>query len=388
MVLDWYLHPSVQSSHRSSLWFFPLVSAYATVIMPLTIYSFMFADGLPGLQDRTGHAYEMFFGLGLGLVAGYLLGRQKLYMLLALMGSWMLARVSHLWLPWSLPALGIQGLFTVLMLSQLVPRLRVAKRWRNRMLVPLLTALLLLPLAAVTAAVKTTSWSFHWETAGSSLLLFSLLMSYMGGRAIAPAAAAAHHQRKYELAARVQPRIEAWLIIVIGLAALLLPFVDSWLTGVLSGVAGMLVLYRLGRWRLWPVRRHADLICMGVGYAWLGLGLLVFGVYQMLSLPPTAALHFITVGALGTLSTGMMARVVLRRTLKVAPPPIGLVLITASIAFSALARFGADLDLWLVRDLWLRLSVVAWSTAYAGLTVWLVTALIYGGASKDKTLKP
>lgn len=369
------------------MWFFPLISAYATLIMPLTIYSFMFADGLPGLQDRTGHAYEMFFGLGLGLVAGYLLGRQKLYMLLALMGSWLLARASHLWLPWSLISLGIQGVFTFLMLVQLIPRLKVARRWRNRMLVPLLIVLLLLPLAAVTAAVKTTSWSFHWETAGSSLLLFSLLMAYMGGRAIAPAAAAAHHKRQYELSARVQPRLEATLILLIGTAALLLPFVASWMTGVMSACAGILVLFRLGRWRLWPVRQHTDLLCLGIGYAWLGLGLLVFGLYQVLEMPPTAALHFITVGALGTLSTGMMARVVLRRTLKVAPPPVGLVLITASIAFSALARFGADLDLWLVRDLWLRLSVIAWSTAYAGLTVWLVTALIYGGGSRDKTLK-
>ncbi|MHA7881002.1 MAG: NnrS family protein [Saccharospirillum sp.] len=386
-MLDWYLHPSVQSSHRSSLWFFPMVSAYATLIMPLTLYSFLFADGLPGLQDRTGHAYEMFFGLGLALVAGYLLGRQKLYMLLALMGTWILARISHLWLPWSLVSLGLQAAFTGLMLMQIIPRLTAAKRWRNRMLVPLLIALLLLPLAAVTFAVRATSWSFHWETAGSSLLLFSLLMAYMGGRAIAPAAAAAHHQRKYELAARVQPRIEGMLIVLIGAAAALLPFVDGWITGLLCLVAGLLVLYRLGRWQLWPVSHHTDLLCLGIGYAWLGLGLLVFGVYQVLQLPPTAALHFITVGALGTLSTGMMARVVLRRTLKVPPPPIGLVLITASIAFSALARFGADLDLWLDRDLWLRLSVVAWSTAYAGLTVWLVTALIYGGGSRDKTLK-
>jgi uncharacterized protein involved in response to NO len=349
-----------------------MVSAYATLIMPLTMYSFMFADGLPGLQDRTGHAYEMFFGLGLGLIAGYLLGRQKLYMLLVVTGSWLLARASHLWMPWSWVALGAQAVFTVLLLVQIIPRLNVAKRWRNRMLVPLLIALFLLPVVAAIAAIESTPWSFHWETAGMSLLLFSLLMTYMGGRAIAPAAAGAHNRRNYDLKARVQPRIEGILILTIGAAAVFLPFGLSWLAGLLSVCAGVLILLRLGRWQLWAVRQHTDLLCLGVGYAWLGLGLLMFGAYQFLELPSTAVLHFITIGALGTLSTGMMARVVLRRTVKVGPPPLGLVLITGSIAFSALARFGAELDLMLARGFWLRISVTAWSTAYAGLTVWLV----------------
>ncbi len=385
-MLHFYLSPHWSSTHRASLWFFPLVSAYAALIMPLTLYSFVYPDGLPGLADRTGHAYEMFFGIGLGLVAGYLLGVQKRSVMALLLVSWALSRVTHLWFPFSWWALSCQAVFVLCLLWKLVPKLRVARKWRNRMLVPLLVLIGVLPLLAVLLAQLSDAWTQHHRLAGSSLLLFALLMVYMGGRAIAPAAAGAHQDRGYELQARVQPRIEGMLILLLGAAALLQPWYPVWI-GLPVALAGLLVLVRLVRWRLPYLWRRTDLLCLAVGYGWLGFGLLMFGVARLFHWPSTAVLHLITVGALGTLSTGMMARVVLRRTLGVPPPPVGLILITLCLAIATLSRCAADLHWLLVRADWLRVSVAAWSTAYAGLTVWLFMAVLYGRGNSNRSVR-
>jgi len=382
-MLHFYLSPHWSSTHRAALWFFPLVSAYAALIMPLTLYSFVYPDGLPGLADRTGHAYEMFFGIGLGLVAGYLLGVQKRSFMVILLVGWGASRVTHLWYPFSWWSLGCQAVFVLTLLWRIVPKLRVAKKWRNRILVPLMVMLGLLPLIAVVAAQLSDVWTQHNRLAGSSVLLFALLMVYMGGRAIAPAAAGAHMERGRDLQARVQPRFEGALILLLGGTALVQPWVRPELVGILVTLAGVLVLVRLARWRLGSLWGRADLLCLGVGYGWLGLGLLMFGATRLLHWPSTAVLHMITVGALGTLSTGMMARVVLRRTLGLPPPPVGLVLITVCLAVATLSRCAADVHWLLSRADWLRVSVAAWSTAYAGLTVWLFMAVLYGGKSSN-----
>lgn len=376
-MLGYYLSPALQAMHRSSLWFFPLVSVYAALVMPLTYFSLNYPDGLPGLADRTGHAYEMFFGLGLGLVAGYLLGSLRLSILLPLVLAWIGARASHLWWPWSGFSLGFQALFCVMLLAVLVPRLNVAKRWRNRMLVPLLIALGVLPVARDLVAMLTSSWHWHEELSGISLLLFALLMGYIGGRAIAPAAAGEHYKLGYNLKARVQPAIEGALILTLAAASVLLPMGYPRIAALFAGFGGVLVLVRLTRWRLWRIRHRTDVLCLGVGYGWLGAGLLTLAVAILTGGPRLGAMHLVTIGALGTLSTGMMARVVLKRTVGESPPPIGLAIIAGCIAFAAITRFVAELSPAGLRTDFLQFSVAGWSTAYTALTIWLLGSLAH-----------
>jgi uncharacterized protein involved in response to NO len=102
---------------------------------------------------------------------------------------------------------------------------------------------------------------------------------------------------------RVQPRIEGVLIAMMALAvgASLLPGLQAFV-GIFSGLAGVLAGVRLWRWRLWALRRRPDLLCLASGYAWLAFGLVAYGAF-----PGTVALHFITVGAIGTLTFNVMA---------------------------------------------------------------------------------
>jgi uncharacterized protein involved in response to NO len=81
--------------------------------------------------------------------------------------------------------------------------------------------------------------------------------------------------------------------------------------GVLMLVVAALALARLTGWRGWRTWREPMLWVLHLGYLWLAIGLVVrglalTGVYAM---PEIDTLHGITVGALGTLSLGMMVRV-------------------------------------------------------------------------------
>src|SRR5690606_9212177 len=70
--------------------------------------------------------------------------------------------------------------------------------------------------------------------------------------------------------------------------------------------AGALAAVRLVRWRLWALRGRPDLLCLAVGYAWLAVGIALFGASLAAGRYQVAALHVITLGSLGTLTLNVM----------------------------------------------------------------------------------
>jgi uncharacterized protein involved in response to NO len=196
------------------------------------------------------------------------------------------------------------------------------------------------------------------------VLLISLLMLFMGGRIIAPAVAGHFHQLGQELDARVQPRIEGGLIIAMAAAILLYPLPLGPLPASLAlAAAGLLTAVRLARWRLWHCGARPDLLCLGAGYAWLALGLLLLAVAIHSELYRPVALHVITIGALGSLSLGVMARTRLQRA-KADPAKSPLIVAgTILIGLAALARGVAGLGLLDTLTL-LWLAALAWSLAF------------------------
>ena len=78
---------------------------------------------------------------------------------------------------------------------------------------------------------------------------------------------------------------------------------------VLLCVAGVLLLVRLSGWRAAATFQEPIVLIMHVGYAWLGLALLLLGVSGLAELvPETAALHALTAGAIGTMTLAVMTR--------------------------------------------------------------------------------
>ncbi|QOC22485.1 NnrS family protein [Wenzhouxiangella sp. AB-CW3] len=327
---------------------FPLAAAYGALSIPLSLMGMDGHSSPPGLAFPAGHAHELFFGYALAVVAGFLINRLSARGLVMLAVLWLSARISFLWWPGSLLSLALNTGFALAVATVAAPRfMKAAKKWRNRIIGPLLLAICT---AAIVLQLALTAESTvaAWVVIRMAVLMFALLMLFFGGRLIAPAAAGAIEQAGGHLEARVQPRIEGALIILLAAAmpASALPALDP-LRGVLLLTAATLAVVRLGRWRLWACPGRADLYCLGVGYAWLGIGLGMMGLAALQWAGPgeNAAVHAITVGALGTLTSIIMLRTRLL-LLKVSVQtfwPASL-LLTALMSAAAILRLAAPQD--------------------------------------------
>ena len=224
------------------------------------------------------------------------------------------------------------------------------------------------------------AWKISRAAAGHTILtvavlLFALLMLFMGGRLIAPTVAGQFYRQGGKLDARVQPRIEGGLLVAMAVAAAASVFASRplfvTLAAAATAVAGVLSAVRLLRWRLWALRGRPDLLCLAAGYGWLAIGLLLYGAALAAGHYQTAALHIITVGALGTLTLNVM---VMTWTLKARQDPSRArapVWATILIGAAALARALASLGVYDPLALLQRASL-CWSGAFALLLILLV----------------
>lgn len=353
--------------------FYPAAAAYA-IVAPLAFVAPALArvPVLPGLASGAGHAHEMLFGFALAVLAGNQAGAMSRTRLALLFLLWLSARVAFLAAPGSAGAAVANGAFAATLLLAAVPRLAgAAKKARNFVLPGTIAAI-----CASALAFHSAQWAAGMTAARAALdvamLLFALLLLFMGGRILAPAIAGQLYRQGESLGARVQPSIEWALIGAMALAVLGFIAGGEGLRRTLAAaalvVAGVLAAVRLLRWRLWALRGRPDLLCLAAGYAWLAAGLALWGIVVAAGVGSTGALHFVAIGALGTLTLNVMAMAWHLRARADPSRARAPVWGTGLVALAALARFAAELAPahapWL-----LGLAALAWSGAYALLCV-------------------
>ncbi len=350
--------------------FYPAAALYAALALPMSVIG-MIGPGLPlaGLRLPGGHAHEMLLGFALAVVAGNQLGAARPRAVVALLLLWLAARAAFLVAPDSVAAAAANAGFAGALAWRVVPRLAgAAKKWRNRVLPAVLASLCLLAAWLQFARLGAAS-AVSGTPMVALVALFALLMLFMGGRIVAPAIAGQFHHQGQNLEARVQPRIEA-AVLACGIlvpVALIVPG-GLPLAGAAAAGSGALALVRLLRWRPWGLRGRPDLCCLAAGYAWLGLGLLALGGALASGQHALAALHVITVGALGTLTFNVMAmswtlrarRGLADVTLVVA----GTALLAAATALRVLGSLGAAAA-WP----WIEAAAACWTAAFVLLLV-------------------
>ncbi|TKA91674.1 MULTISPECIES: NnrS family protein [Halopseudomonas] len=363
------------------LLFFPLAAVLAAIVVPLSVWAVLSGSGWPPGLLGSGHGHELIFGFALALIAGYTLGNQPRQVLYPLIGLWLAARLAWLLMPESWLALLLSPTFALLLAWHVVPRFNAAKKWRNKITGPLILTICLLPIAWLGLLI---AWRYRPELARqlpldtqrllhTGVLCLLLLMMFMGGRIIAPAAAVTLERQGREPRARLQPHMESTLIILLGLA--ILPLLLPWLSDAVSYrwsglcliAAGAVLAVRCLRWELWRCGERPDLLAFGIGYAWLALGSIASGVAFINQHATAPALHLITIGGLGTLSTGVMLRLYFQRSSKT-PPSTGWVWsITGLIAIAAVLRYFSGPAAF-AQPLLLSLSATTWALAYLALT--------------------
>ena len=343
---------------------FPFASLYGAAAVPLAVASMLGTmPPVPGLATPAGHAHEMAFGFALAVVAGNQLGPVRRSTLALVAGLWLLARGTFLVAPTSLAAALAGGAFAALVAGQLASRVTArVRKWRNRAL-PVAVVSLCAAAVAMEAATHLGAHAAQGIVLLEAVMLLAFLMFFMGGRIIAPAAAGQAWREGSDLAARVQPRIEGFLVVAMLAALVALPLGAVRGAGagcVLAAVAGAVRLARWRPWR-WPPRR--DLFGLATGYAWLIAGVAALGGALMAQARPVAAIHVITVGAMGTLTVQVMAltwaRLARRDPATLVLPAIAI----GSIAVAALARLAAAIDPSSAAPaLWI--AAAGWSAAY------------------------
>ena len=351
--------------------FFPAAAGYGFFILPASVFAMTgLTSAFPALASPTGHAHEMLFGFALAVIAGNQLGPMSMWRLALLFGLWAIARVTFLSAPQSIAAAAANVAFATLLAVQLAPRLLgAAKKLRNQAL-----PMVLIAICASSIAFQVASPA-RYAILIVAVMFFALLLLFMGGRLIAPAVAGQFYRQGAKLDARVQPRIEAGLIVAMAVAAATAAFWDRPLGAISAAIAtlaaGSLAAVRLLRWRLWALRARPDLLCLAAGYGWVAIGLLLFGAALAAGQYQAAALHVITVGGLGTLTLNVMA---MTWALKARQDPArarlpvwGTLLIAAATLARALAGLGVDDTRALF---WL--ASLCWSGAFALLLIRMV----------------
>ncbi|MBD3640015.1 MAG: NnrS family protein [Marinobacter sp.] len=355
--------------------FFPAAAILAALTVPLSIHGVLSGTGWPPGLLGAGHGHELIFGFALALIAGYTLGPQSRRTLATLFTLWLLARITWLLAPDSWPAQLLSPAFALLLARYVVPRFNAAKKWRNKIAGPLILVLcLMVPGFWLTGLAGLESLTpDRTRLLQSAVLALLLFMTFMGGRIIAPAVAGTLEKKGVPLEARVQPRIEgALIVLLIAAMGLAMSQITERLAGAVLLPAALLIVVRILRWRLWHCPERPDLLVLAAGYLWLAAGASATGTHLLAGISPTPALHLVTVGALGTLSASVMLRLAWQRASRRPPPAWQAVGLAVLLGLSALSRYLAGPTPFASPG-WLWLSAGLWCVTYLGVAIQLLT---------------
>ena len=322
----------------------------------------------------TWHIHEMFFGFVLAAVAGFLLtaiaawtGRQPVSgaQLGALAGLWLLGRIDSLisqWLPVWL-AITADVVFPLALTAAVAREIIAAKNRRN---FPIIAPLLVLTAADVLMDLSMAGFGtlsgYGWRLALAAILI---LISVVGGRIIPS------FTRNW-LLARGETRLPAPAAVIdrasLGvLHATLVAWVffpTAYATGVALLVGAALNLWRLLRWHGAATHSETLLAALHVGYGWLVLGVAALGFSNLdTAFPLSAAIHALTVGAIGTMILAVMTRVSRGHTGRQLTADRATSLIYALVILAAAARISAAVAAAAREDL-LLLAAALWVGAF------------------------
>ena len=350
--------------------FFLLAAVWAAIGVPLWLASYAhgYAWGGP-LPEIYWHGHEMVFGYGLAAVAGFLLtaipnwtGRLPVSgaPLGALAGLWLAGRIAGF-----TPAAWLDLAFPLALIAVVARELIAGRNWRN---LPMLLALGALFAADLLVHLGSPALGIRL---GLGVLL--ALIALIGGR-IVPS-----FTRNW--LAKLRPEVPApapmsrfdlacLFATLAGLAAWV--FADgSRLSSILEAAGGAAAALRLARWRGLSVAREPLLLVLHAGYGWLAFGLLLSGLNGLFEwLPPSAPLHALSVGAVGTMTLAVMTRASLGHSGRPLAIGAGTVAIYVLVSLAALLRMLSPLSAHAL--LVTSLAGLAWVGAFA------LFAVLYG----------
>ena len=352
--------------------FFLIGGVFAVLSLALWVPTFVAGLAFKTFYGQIGwHSHEMLFGYTVAIIAGFLLTAVRNWTerptatgtsLAALVGLWLLGRILPFFsetIPGWLISVVDLAFLPALTVCIGLPLTRRGEK-RNLFFVPLMMALFAANLLVHLELLGFVS-GLGRQGIFLGLHLIILLIVIMGGRVIP-----FFTERALPgVVIKRLPVIE-WLAPLSIIAFMLGEFFSprSQMTGALAALACIINGIRLVSWyshRYWQVPL---LWVLHVGYGWIVVGFLVTAAAQLGLIPAQFTIHAFTVGGIGVLTVGMMARVALGHTAR--PLKVGPAMAAAFILLNLAAVLRGVLPslfpLWF--SLLVLLSGVLWIAAF------------------------
>ncbi len=305
--------------------FFLLGSVFSVIAMALWFVVYQGALNLPlaGLDPQLWHAHEMVFGFGGAVIAGFLLTAARNWTslptasggaLFAIVLAWIVARVVPIFgganaLP--VMALADAGFLGGVFVSIALPILR-ARQTRQ---IPVLVVVFALGVSHAFYYFGAWRGDTGLVRGGLYAGLYAVLLMVL---LIAARVVPFFVERGIPNAAPIKEPL--WLFLMIPILFVVYAVLDlsgdgiRYGLGFVSAALALLTTVRLGYWYRRGVLARPLLWVLLVAYAGFPFGFLMRALARPLGLSPSLALHAMSVGAIGVMTLGMMARVTIGHT--------------------------------------------------------------------------
>lgn len=308
-------HPLWQAAHRPLF----LCAALSALFAPVV---WLFPGGLVA-DPVLWHLHELMFGMGGAAVGGYLLTALPSWTgaapvspqtVRALSFLWVLARLAFLWaeiLPFGLLlslALGYFGMLALVVARQLI----AARAWPRLWSVAAISGLML------GNAVVLVDARGLLDTAAAPLgmaLLFATLISIIGGRAVPAFTRSWLQQSAAPRHVRDSGALSGLAIAATALGGGLAMGGQPSAAGACLILAGAIQAARMTGWQSRRTRPYPALFMLHLAWVWVPVGLILPGVAMLRPdvMPQTAALHALTMGAMGSMILAISGRAAMGR---------------------------------------------------------------------------
>jgi len=322
------------------------------------------------------HGHEMVVGFGMAAVAGFVLtavatwtGRPPVRgkLLGMLVFSWLLGRLTMMvapQLPYWLVA-SVDTIFPFLLAFLLGREVAGGRNRRNYPIVGIALVLAVLNFLYHLGAMRILPGMDRLALYFMIHVLL-LMITVIAGRIIPNFTANWLRAQGHERLPENHPltdRITLAATLATGVSVSLTPFGP--VTGIIATVAALSHAVRLARWRGLATTSEPLLFVLHVAYVWLPVGYAVTALAAFgLVFPATAALHALTMGAVGNMILAVTSRVALAHTGRSLHAPrlivISYVLLNAAVVARILGPLNSGLYIEMI-----NLSALGWIVAFA-----------------------
>ncbi len=302
--------------------FFPLAVLSAIILLSYWVLLITgMAEFLPSrFSPASWHQHEMIFGTVVAVIIGFLYTAVPNWtgqptptgLKLAGLGLlWILGRVTVFFsaeLPVWLPLI-VDGIFLPLAILGIVGALVKVGNKRNYFLPAVLMFFAALNITSHLAVMGWIDFEVRQLFLAATLFIV-FLMNVIGGRIIPSFTGNKYPAIKISTSAIFLPLS---VLSIFSLAVAFLVDAGNMVIGVIAAIAGLVTLCRFLSWKGWKVAHDPLLFILHLGYFWIPVGffLIAYGSLTDAAAPLSHAMHAFTVGAVGSLTLGVMSRATL-----------------------------------------------------------------------------